>query len=266
MDNAALLWCSVPTLRNSLKAYFQHCGGEGAPVVVTYRVETSPQGSLHLLRDDIPLSPIPSLSYALAYLTQDITNQLVSQSQETLAFHAAGLAYGQQGILLCAPSGSGKSTLAAWLTASGFDFQSDEVVAITPDAHAMYGLTCPIILKHGSAFVWRHWLGTNAEQQVIYSLNGAAWVHPESLRRDSVSFVAHPEIVVFPHYVSNASLTVTPLSPAETVFYLMHQLVNFKRFPDQGLTAITQVAQQITAYRLTYADVTQATAWFESIV
>lgn len=265
-DSAALIWCDDLTLRRSLSQYFCHCFGNTAPVVATYQITATKNGELQLRRDEKLLQPIPSLSYVFTYLTRDIVAKLVTRDQQRLVFHAAGLAHGQKGLILCGPPGSGKSTLAAWLTATGFDFLSDEVVAVTLDSREMSGLTCPIVLTRDSAFVWQHWLGENAAQNLTYFLNGTAWLDPELLRPHCVRATAHPQILVFPRYAAGEPFVARPLSAAEAVFRLMHQLVNFKNLPDQGFTAVTRFARQAVAYSLSYADVTTVAAWVEQIV
>jgi hypothetical protein len=198
-----------------------------------------------------------------------------------LIFHAAGLAHEGRGIVLCGASGSGKSTLAAWLTASGFDFLSDEVVAVTlddldagpsqvsvaaRDPRVMQGLTGPIVLKRGSTFVWQHWLGEDAVQDLVYSLNDTAWVDPESLRPHSVCAGADPHLLIFPRYRAGHPFKIQRLSPAEATFRLMHHLINFESLPEQGFTEITRFVQRLPVYSVTYTDVAEVDAWLKGIL
>jgi len=265
-DHTALIWCDEATARQSLLAYFRHCLGQAGPVVASYRIARAEEGHYQLWRDEALLHPSPTWDHLLTYLTQDITLKLITSCQQHLVFHAAGLAYGPQGVILCGRSGSGKSTLATWLTATGFDFLSDEVVAVRPDGLEMVGLPCPITLKSGSTFVWEHWLGDQAEQKGVQFFNGAGWFDPEQFRPQCVQAKTRPQLLIFPRYVEQDSLTVCPLSAAEAAFRLMHQLVNFKSWPDQGFSRVTRLVKQVTPYSLTYSEVTEAAAWLQGIV
>ncbi len=259
--HTALIQCDDPDLHQSLARYFRYCLGGNGPVVVTYHITMAMDGERQLWRDGQLLHPKPTLLYIFVYLSQDLMAKLITSCQLQLVFHAAGLSRGQRGIVLCGRSGSGKSTLAAWLTATGFDFLSDEIVAIGSNPLEMSGLAYPIVLKRGSAFVWQQWLGEEADQNMVQFFDGTAWLDPEQLRPSCLGVTAQPKLLLFPRYVAEATFEVRPLSPAEAAFRLMHHLVNFERLPDQGFGQVTRVARQVKAYSLTYADVTTAAAW-----
>jgi hypothetical protein len=196
-----------------------------------------------------------------------VAAKLVTRSHHHAIFHAASLSYGQTGLILCGQSESGKSTLAAWLTATGFDFFTDELAAVSLDGQELTGLTCPIVLKPNSAFVWQHWLTDEAALSQIYFFNGVAWVDPELLRPQCVGAAAIPRFLIFPRYTAEGEpVLAQPLSPAEAVFRLMPRLVNFANLSNRGLAEITRLAQRTVAYQLCYADVASAAAWVEQLV
>lgn len=264
--HTALIQCDDPNLRQSLTRYFRYCLGDSGPVVVTYQITMASNGERQLWRDGQLLHPKPTLLYIVIYLSQDLMAKLITSCQPQLVFHAAGLSRGQRGIILCGRSGSGKSTLSAWLTATGFDFLSDEIVAIGFNPLEMSGLAYPIVLKRGSAFVWQHWLGEEADKDMVQFFDGTAWLDPEQLRAHCLGTVAQPKLLLFPRYAAEATFEVRPLSPAEAAFRLMHHLVNFEKLPDQGFSQVTRLARQVKAYSLTYADVTTAATWLQAQV
>jgi hypothetical protein len=228
---------------------------------VIYRIEVGAERLLILRRDEQIVCVSHGVPALLAELLYDLTERLSANCRTHLVFHAAGLARGDSGLIACGESGSGKSTLAAWLTACGFDFLSDELVAVAPDLRRMSGLARPISLKPGSAFVWERWLDESLRQSLSRLPDESLLLDPEWLRPGCVCASASPRCVLFPSYVAGAALVVRRLTAAEALFRLMHRLINTASIAGQGFAEATCLAQQLTAYALTYGDVAQAAAW-----
>ena len=264
--NAALIWCNDPVLRRLLGHHFRHGWANSASAVVTYQITVGADHKLQLRRDETLLYDGPSSNYIIERLLHDITITLTKQSQQHLVFHAAGLAYDETGLLLCGQSGSGKSTLAAWLTANGFDYLTDELVAISLDGGQMSGLARPIVLKKGSEFVWQQWLDEPAQACLTHLSNGTTLLDPESLRAHSIRTTAYPRILLFPRYADGQAFTIQPLSSAKAAFRLMHRLINAENLPNRGFAGVTRLAQQTDAYSITYHDITLATTWIKQTI
>ena len=262
---AALIECDDLSLRQSLAKHVHHRPEDAVPVVVTYLIAIKSKHNFYLWRDESLFYCAPSSSHIIERLMQDLTVTLTAHSQQQLVFHAAALAHGKNGLILCGQSGSGKSTLAAWLTASGFDYLTDELVAVALEQPYMYGLVRSIMLKKGSAFVWQRWLDESTRQKLTDFPSGAVGLEPELLRSGNIRPTACPRILLFPRYIPNTPLTTQPLPPAEAAFHLMQHLINAKNLPNWGLAAITRLARQTTAYSLHYSDIEQATTWIKQI-
>jgi hypothetical protein len=261
--SAVLILCDDRTIRRSLHGHFRHCLGDTVPPAVTYRVTAGDSQTAHVLRDGEPLYRDLRLHDLIACLMHDLTVTFITRCRQHLVFHAAGLACGEHGLILCGKSGSGKSTLAAWLTASGFDFLTDELVAVALDRDVMSGLARPIGLKVGSAFVWQHWLDETARQSLTRLPTGTALLDPERLRSGCVRASVQPRILLFPCYVADEPFAARQLSAAEAAFRLMQRLTNGENLPDRGFAAVTGLARQTIAYSLTYPDVATVTDWIE---
>jgi hypothetical protein len=265
--SVANIWCAEPELRQLLARYFRHCllpGGSRsrrADAAITYRVLAEGAYNFQLECDGRLVHVGPTPLYMLMYLGRDLPARLASRCQERLAFHAAGLARGEQGILLCGEPDSGKSTLAAWLTVQGFDFLSDDLIAITPGTRAMSGLPCPIRLKAGSSFVWQRWLGCRAERSRPLFFKDTAWIDPELLRPGCLAATASPQLLIFPRYTADSPLVAQPLSTAEAAYRLMPRLVNYENLASRGFAEVAWLALKTRAYSLSYADVEHAAAW-----
>lgn len=261
--STARIQCDDADLSALLTGYFRHClGQQPFPVVVRYQL-THDETAWYIQRDDQPAYDVPTPTLAYMHVALDVVAKLVNRCSQHTIFHAAGLARDERGIVLCGQSDSGKSTLAAWLTASGFDFMSDEMIALADDSPEITGFTCPLILKKNSTFLWQHWLPDKTRLDFLYALDGAVWIDPEMLRPHSVRPVVIPHLLIFPRYDAQATLTVQPLTSAQATFRLMQRVINFASRTDRGVNAAKNLARQTTAYAVTYRDLHQVTTWLE---
>jgi hypothetical protein len=142
---------------------------------------------------------------------------LYAKADYDLGFHAAAVAYGDCGVLLCAPRERGKSTLAAYLVAHGFDLLTDEPAFLHLDTCTVPSLPLPISLKQGS---WP-FLGEIFRQMssgpVHVRSDGMkiSLVHPPVERRpDRSRQLTH---ILFPQYLPSGEGHVERLSPLRTL-------------------------------------------------
>lgn len=253
-----------PTLHRLLSRYFRHCLATNettAPAAVYHIVEQDNQWQVWFKDKLIHAAPEPF--YIFMFLTRSVTAKLVTGCENHLVFHAAGLAAQDHGLILCGQSNSGKSTLTAWLTASGFGYLADDLIAVDCAPFALKGLTCPLVLKDGSKFVWQRWLPTEVVDQEVDFFGGTAWIDPDLLAPGCVRRTVEPRLLIFPEYQAGQPLTVHRLTAAEAAFRLLPRLINFANFPDRGFAQVTQLVRHITVYHLVHADVAAAAAWVE---
>ncbi len=87
------------------------------------------------------------IGLGLMHVTRSL---LYALGEYDVAFHAAMVARGDCGVMLCAPRERGKSTLAAFLMARGFDLLTDEPALLHLDTSSVSSLPLPVSLKEGS--------------------------------------------------------------------------------------------------------------------
>lgn len=255
VGTAVTIQCDDPDLYTLIRQYFQHCLSENQTPIAQYDIR---ENSLYL--DDECLRTAVDPVCLLEPWLQHMMEQLITANCQHLVLHAAGLVWQDQGVLLCGVSGSGKSTLTAVLTTAGAAYLSDEMVSVSGEL--MLGFSRPLVLKEGSAFVWRD--GAFFEEPLALP-GGLFWLRPSLLRPDCVRRTARPRLILFPRYEESVGLAIRPLSTAETVYTLMQHLVNARNLPGYGLTAVRQLAQQTTAYQLTYGSAQQVVDWLENL-
>ena len=166
------------------------------------------------------------LGLGLMHAARSALYQLASYD---VAFHAAMVAQGDCGLLLCAPRESGKSTLAAYLAAREFEFLADEPALLQLDSRSVQSLPLPISLKEGS------WSSLQKEWPQLA-------VAPMHVRSDGMSIrLLHlPEErislwprqlthLLFPKYSPSAALEPERVSPLKTLCLLSEGGMLFQR-------------------------------------
>jgi hypothetical protein len=180
--------------------------------------------------------------------------------------HGAALARNGHGLALVGSSGSGKSTLTAGLMAAGFDYLSDDLVALSEPAKSIMPWPLPLSIKPGSFdVVSRLW--PELMQAPRYRTKGldarllvppaAAWdAQPAALRR-----------VVFPYYTAGVPAELRRLSPFQTIERLLSDRIWLgSPITEERVAAFLAWLEDIPAYALTYADLDDAARLIEDVV
>ncbi|HVC34846.1 MAG TPA: hypothetical protein VNL16_15145 [Chloroflexota bacterium] len=254
-DHASQIDCTDAALLACLAALLRHCrAGPSDPAALstsTFEVRPDEGATWLLLKDGCVVDrgfPTPEVVERLIY---EVTLALATSCRTSLVVHGAGLVRGNVGLVLCGESGCGKSTLATWLTATGSDFLSDELVALGIDGSAMTGFPRPIVLKSDSAVVGQPWWDPPVPTPIPFP-GGRIYLDPEQLRPNSVRAHAGLRVLVFPRYSPDGPLAIHRLTQAEAAYRLMPRLVNAAILADRGFQAVTRLVRAVPAYGLSY--------------
>jgi len=266
-DAAACVECPDPELHESMTGLFRHCTGSlEREARVRFSVIRSSNDTFQLGRDGRRLYEGDDLDYLSHFLLHQLMISLIRGCVAKLSLHAAALARNGSGLLLCGESASGKSTLSAWLTASGFDYLTDELAVVELDGRRMTGLARSIMLRRDSVFVLEHWLGEGFRPPSSLFAGTSIAVDPEILRPRSVCRSAQPGMIVFPRYRPGEPLTGRRLSAAETTRRILQVATNAARLPQSGIPAILALARSVDAFSFDYPEAESAAAWIETKV
>ena len=251
----------------AVDTHFKHCFGVDESVIAEYQVRAGGEADFTVSLDGAEIQSNISLEQVLFHLMQDGLTQLNGAASDDLIFHAAGLAFQDRGLLLCGKSGSGKSTLTTWLTAGGFQYLTDEVIAVPISGSEVSGFCRSLVLKQGSAFVWEQLLSDHKNENGFLKLNdSSAWIAPELLNPSAVRTSVEPGLILFPTYKKETEFQAEQLTPAKTLFHLMQCLVNARNFSDHGVERTKQLAQKTAAYRVFYSDIEQVSEWIRKTI
>jgi hypothetical protein len=184
---------------------------------------------------------------------------LYAEGDYDIAFHAAMVARGNRGIMLCAPRECGKSTLAAYLVAQGFELLADEPALLHIDTWSVQALRLPLSLKQGSwSSLTERWPQL-AEAPVHVRSDGTklCLAHPADEHRSTAA--RRVTQLVFPQYRASSVPHAESLLPLHTLQLLSEGGMLFaKHFRRDGFEAFLKWVCLTPAYKLEYASLQEA--------
>ena len=197
------------------------------------------------------------LGDALATLWERACFSLLDGLSDAMALHAAALCQDQRFILLPGRTGSGKTRLALWYRLQGFDLWSDEVATFsvggTGEIMLDGALPRPLVLK--SAGDPGPLLPPNempvaqalSSYGLLLKLQGLPWAR-QAIDRG---------LVVFPRFMPDAPLSLTPLTAGEVVLGLIENCLNARNLPGGGLSFASRLGCRLPGLSLVYGDTGQ---------
>jgi len=257
----------------------------GIPILLEY-----PEGPLGDLCRDYFRSCVPSTQTARCHLSAQLTEQgwgiyvngskfyslqreeqlglglmhatrslLYAEGEYDVAFHAAMVADGDCGLMLCAPRECGKSTLSAYLVSGGLNLLTDEPALLDVDTRSVAPLRLPLSLKQGS-----------------WSVLPQRWVQlphpPIHLRSDGIRIcLVHPSPggyatrprrlthIVFSQYSASLEAKAEWLSPVRTLSLLNEGgMLLGKHLAREQFEAFLKIVCEISAYKIRYTSLEEA--------
>ena len=184
---------------------------------------------------------------------------LYAKADYDLGFHAAAVAHGDCGVLLCAPRECGKSTLAAYLVAHGFDLLTDEPAFLHLDTCTVSSLPVPISLKQGSwPFLQEEFPQMPSGPVHVRSDDmKISLVHPPVERRlDRSRQLTH---ILFPQYMPSVKGHVERSSPLQTLQLLNDGgLLLAENLERNKFEKFLDLVCRIPAHKIRYASLKEA--------
>ena len=179
--------------------------------------------------------------------------------------HAGAVA--RDGIVYVFPAHteSGKTTLTAGLVRAGFDYVSDEAVAIGWESGIVEPYPKPLSIDEGSQHLFAELRparapgddgSTSGQWQVpIAAFGGPARVAPP----------ARIGVIAFPAYATDASTELVPMTRADALVELARNTFQFRDQPRRALTLLADVVRAANCFRLPIGDLDAACALVDGL-
>lgn len=199
----------------------------------------------------------------LRFLSWHVNRQAIDHSSvRHVVLHAAAAT--RAGITLILPGDQerGKTTTVAGLLREGYDYVTDEAVAINPRTLCITPFPKALSLDDGS------WPLFPECRPVTAPFETRQWQVPaESLGSRSLRCVVRPpRIIVFPHFVAGSATRSLTLSKSEAVRELAQATFHFEDQPARNLHTLGALVRSATAARLRIGSLDEAVLAIERLV
>jgi hypothetical protein len=198
---------------------------------------------------------------AFARLVWHVMNNAVAEARHVLVVHA-GVVVAPDGnaVVLPAASGGGKTTLTAGLVRAGFDFLSDEMMAIDPVSLRVLPVPRSLFMKPGTFEA----LGVqppDVSEAARLLLDGTWPVTPDDLRPGALGGPAPVRTIVAPTYRPGSKTRIERVSRATGLSDLAGQAFNLEMFGGPaGIELLAEVVRPAACYRLAVGRLDEAVA------
>jgi hypothetical protein len=254
-----------PVLVDRVISLYQAClegkPGPARDVFTLARQATSNTASVSVYRNDQAILHAAPADLAIAHLVWHVNRGVVEEAGKRLLLHAAAAERDGKVVLVAGPEGSGKSTLVAALVRVGFQYVTDETVAVELPATTIAPYPKPIALDRGSLRALGNLIPAAS------ALEGASeqlLVPPQAIRPHAIAEAGKvPRLLVLPSYRPGSKTAARPIARAEAAVALAEQAFNFRAYGSGRLDAITAVVRACDCYQL---DVGQLEAACQLVV
>jgi hypothetical protein len=198
---------------------------------------------------------------AFARLVWHVMNNAVAEARHVLVVHA-GVVVAPDGnaVVLPAASGGGKTTLTAGLVRAGFDFLSDEMMAIDPESLRVLPVPRSLFVKPGT-FEALGLQPPDVSEAARRLLDGSWPVTPDDLRPGALGRPAPVRTIIAPTYSAGSETRIERVSRAAGLADLATQAFNLELFGGPaGIELLGSVVRPASCYRLAVGRLDEAVA------
>ena len=191
------------------------------------------------------------LDRALSVLLWHVNAEVVRRSAQRYPLvHAAAAVWNGSAVLLAAAPESGKTTTVAGLVQqAGFDYLTDEAVAIEQRTLLAQPYPKPLSIDRGSWGALAHLRPAHGDP-----VTGQWQVAADSIRSGAVAAPAPIRFLVEPAYDPATTTRLDPLPRGAMLVKLADSTFDFQAAPRRNLGVLARIVEQADCYRLPISD------------
>ena len=214
--------------------------------------------TVHFLWEDKSPFPDLPLDQAHALFEWGLNWCIATASGSDIVIHAAVVERDGMALVLPGEPGSGKSTFCADLVFKGWRLLSDELTIIDPKTGLVRPFPRPISLKNSSIDIVaeRHPAAPMSGRITDTRKGDIAYIRPPDSAVDSAEAVKISR-VIFPKYIAQAELELTPLTKAFGFSRLLENTFNLDLLNKQGFAQYADSISDTDFFDLSYSDLDQ---------
>lgn len=181
--------------------------------------------------------------------------------------HAAVVARGTQGILLCGNTGCGKSSLSLALILRQYRYLTDEIACWDVGRKRILAYPRAISLKESG---YRKF----SEKQIrlpikawkTEAFEGKVWyIRPAEISSQIIGKSARVRLVIFPAYRHDQATRLHPISKGRAIMLLHRHRFDGNGFGRKDFEVLTELVRDASAFRLVYGNVMEAAALIDAL-
>jgi hypothetical protein len=251
--------CDSAKLRDTVEALFADLTAPPPDMAIhELRLDEGEQNGITMLDlvgfgmfDPGPLPP----DLTLDTLVSRVGRLSLDADPDRLHLHAAALAKGGRSVLVSASGGTGKSTLATALVLRGWDYLSDESVALTAGSTSITSFAKPLSIKVTGRDLFAHQVDLADRRVALGPSDGTWWNVPASRLGGRVVAAADPALLVFlsrtgTDSAADARPSWTTVHPADAVVLLVQESLDVGRFGESAVVVIAELAARCRCVRV----------------
>ena len=245
-----------PGLRERFEALFEPCRSDATPKH-TFAIDVIAEGRMGVTVDGACGRTTNDPSFALAHLLWEINRRAVCEPSDALVVHGGAVARDGVAVLCTAPSGHGKSTLVAALLRAGFDYLTDDAVALDLASGVAAPAPKPVAL------------GPDVVSMFGLPADPYGGVERFATAQDLGARVASATpvgVVVFPHYKPGEPLGVRDVSRASALLGVAEESFNFHLLKERALYGLAEAVRTCHCLEISYADARDAAREIADVV
>ncbi|MEM8750559.1 MAG: glycosyltransferase [Pseudomonadota bacterium] len=235
-------------LQSDIDVYFGRVGAGKTKPSKFVRIEQAGDDTFELSASFHDKSNILKRSDLPAFVMEDVIEGLITDQSASLVLHAGAVAHKGKAVIIPGVTGAGKSVLTALLVEYGFDYLTDELVLVGNQAQpSIRTLPRSLTLRAESLTALPE---DGLLHQMPYLEGSARCLFP--LPTPEPQGTLEPGLLIFPQFIADSELAITPMTAAEAASRLLQGNLNARNLDGGGLAIASRLARKAPAIILNY--------------